>query len=181
LIVGKTSWISPVLLASRAADGVNQPRSTHSSPSTRGSWRGGSSARKKCVSKRIWTSAGVIQRENLTSAAGSSRTIRDAVRLVAVALAGVDGAAGKHPHAPHEAGVRRALDEQHLQILRAPAQQDHACRLARKRGGSGVVRLARPRALALLRRAHLLTLPAANLSRMSDITASSPDGEATRA
>ena len=47
LIVGKTSWISPSRCASSAAAGVNQPRSTHSSPSIRGSWPAGSAARKK--------------------------------------------------------------------------------------------------------------------------------------
>src|SRR6185436_17502768 len=56
------------LVAGRGvALGANQPQSTHSSPSTRGSWPAGAGARKKCVSNRILTSGGVIQRENLTS------------------------------------------------------------------------------------------------------------------
>jgi hypothetical protein len=48
------------------------------------------------------------------------------MRVLAVALAGVDGAAGEHPDAAHEAGVRRAPDEQNLEPLGAAAQQDRA-------------------------------------------------------
>ena len=74
-MVGNTSAISPAAEASSAPAGVNQPTSTHSSPSTRGSWPSGSTARKKCVSKRISTTAGVIQRENPTSSEGSSMSM----------------------------------------------------------------------------------------------------------
>ena len=61
------------------------------------------------MSKRIFTSRGVIQRENLTSASGSSsddaRLLRELadggrpVGVVAFALAGVDRAAGEDPRA----------------------------------------------------------------------------------
>ena len=71
LIVGNTSWSSPRRPASSAAAGVCQPSATISPPSGRGSWPGGAGARKKWVSKRIRICAGVIQRENRTSAAGS--------------------------------------------------------------------------------------------------------------
>ena len=70
-MVGNTSSISPACEDSSAPAGVNQPTSTHSSPSTRGSCPSGSTARKKWVSKRIVTTAGVIQRENLISSDGS--------------------------------------------------------------------------------------------------------------
>ena len=133
----------------------------------------------------------MIQRENFTSAPGSSSEIAgllaklpdrgDAMRLVAVALMRVDRSAGKHPYATHEARLRRAPDEQHLELLAAAAQQDHGRGLARGRGWAGVVLLAWARALALLRCAHRLTLPAANLWRMNDTTASSPEGQAPRA
>ena len=93
------------------------------------------------MSKRTPTSAGVIQRENFTSASGSSSTIaglllqladrRDAVGRVALALVGVDRAAGEDPHAAHEARLRRAPDEQHLERVGAAAQQDDGRRLAR--------------------------------------------------
>ena len=82
------------------------------------------------MSKRICTSAGVIQRENFTSAPGSSSSIPGllvqladrgrAVGVVAVALAGVDGAAREHPHAAHEARLRRAPDQQHLERSAPP-------------------------------------------------------------
>ena len=60
------------------------------------------------------------------------------VGLVAVALARVDGAPRKHPHAAHEARLRRAPDEQHLEPLAAAAQQDHARRLTGSRGRPGL-------------------------------------------
>ena len=53
------------------------------------------------------------------------------MRGVAVALVGVDGAAGEDPRAAHEACLRVALHEQHLERLRAAAQQDHGRGLAR--------------------------------------------------
>ena len=106
-MVGKTSSISPAFEDSSAPAGVNQPTSTHSSPSTRGSCPSGSTARKKWVSKRIVTTAGVIQRENLTSSDGvGDLDVRllvklahrgRAVGLVAGALDLVDGAARGTP------------------------------------------------------------------------------------
>ena len=93
------------------------------------------------MSKRIATTSGVIQREKRTSASGSGSAIarlllhlahaRGAVRGVARALAGVDGAAGEHPGAAHEALRRVALDEQDLERLRAAPEHDHRRRLAR--------------------------------------------------
>ena len=100
------------------------------------------------MSKRIFTSAGVIQRENLTSASGSSSSIAASscssriaaapVGRVAVALLGVHGAAREHPDAAHEARLGRALDEQQLERLAAAAQQDHASRPAAARAGGPV-------------------------------------------
>ena len=110
------------------------------------------------MSKRICTCGGRDPARELHERGGSSSVDRrllaqladrrGAVGLVAVALAGVDGAAGEHPHAAHEARLRRAPDEQHLERSRAAAQQDHRRRLARRRGRAGVVLLARRRALA---------------------------------
>ena len=67
------------------------------------------------MSNRTTTSAGVIQRENFTSVPGWASDDAglllqlahggDAMGLVALALAGVDGAAGEHPHPAHEARV----------------------------------------------------------------------------
>jgi hypothetical protein len=58
------------------------------------------------------------------------------VREVALALVGVHGAAGEHPSAAHEALRRVALDEQHLERLRALAQEDHGRRLPGRGGGT---------------------------------------------
>ena len=54
-----------------------------------------------------------------------------AVRLVAIALVGVHGAAGEDPVAAHEAGLRGAPDEQDLKSRRRPAQEDDGRSLAR--------------------------------------------------
>ena len=96
------------------------------------------------MSKRILTWAGVIQCEKRDERAGSStvmaasswssRTAASAVRGVALALAGVDRAAREHPHAAHEARLRGALHEQHLEGVVAAAQHDHRRRLARTVG-----------------------------------------------
>ena len=53
------------------------------------------------------------------------------MRLVALALVGVDGAAGEDPRAAHEARLRVALDEQQLEPVAAAAQHDHRRGLAR--------------------------------------------------
>ena len=121
--------------------GANQPQSTHSSPSTRGSWPAGAGARKKCVSKRILTSGGVIQRENFTSASGSSSAIAAsscssrtaAIRWAASPSPSVVSTAppGKTHDAAHEPRLRRAPHEQDLERLGATAQQDHRRGLAR--------------------------------------------------
>ena len=58
-----------------------------------------------------------------------------AVRLVALALVGVDGAAGEHPRAAHEPRLGVALDEQQLERVAAAAQQDDRRGLARDRLG----------------------------------------------
>ena len=89
--------------------------------------------------------------------------------LVAVALALIDRSAREDPHAAHEPRLGRALDQQHLQLAVAArvavevAQQDHAGRLAGRRGLPGVEGLARSRPLVPLRRVHLVTLPAGSL------------------
>ena len=93
------------------------------------------------MSKRTTTSAGVIQRENFTSAPGSATTMpasSSSSRTAATRCAaspspslGVDRAAGEDPHAAHEARVRRALDEQDLERVGPAAQQDDRRRLAR--------------------------------------------------
>ena len=129
------------------------------------------------MSKRIFTTAGVIQRENFTSSSGPGELDRrlllqladrrQPVRAVAVALVGVHGAAREHPHPAHEAGLRRALDEQQLERLPTAAQEDHARRLPRARRRSGVQLLARPGTLGC---AHRLTLPVGNLGRMTKTT-----------
>ena len=167
LMVGNTSTISPVPWASSAAWGVNQPWSTPSSPSTRGSCPAGIATRKKWVSKRVRTCAGVIQRENSTRSAlsassipASSRSSRAAAVRRAPAstspsggtgdgdppgVAVVNGPAREHPHATHEARLRCAPDQQHFERLLAAAQHDHGRRLAGRGGRAGVVLLARPR------------------------------------
>src|ERR1039458_6225593 len=94
---------------------------------------------------------------------------RGPVGPVALALARVDRAAGKHPHAAHEACVWRAPDEQHLEALGATAQQDHGGGLPRRGLRTGVVLLAGGQTLAVPARAHTLTLPAGSLLRMSAI------------
>ncbi len=93
-----------------------------------------------------------------------------AVGVVAIALAGVDGAAGEDPHSAHEARARRPAHQQELQLLAAATQQDHGRRLARQRGGTGVVVLAGSSKPAFPARAHPLTLAAASLLRMSTTT-----------
>ena len=56
---------------------------------------------------------------------------RGAVRGGALAVVGVDGAAGEHPGAAHEPLRRVALDQQHLEPLGAAAEEDHRRRLPR--------------------------------------------------
>src|ERR1700682_3919434 len=92
------------------------------------------------------------------------------VGVVAIALAGVDGAPGEDPYAAHEARARRPTHEQELERVGAAAQQDHGRRLARRRGRARVVVLARPSRPALPARAHPLTLPAGSLLGMSTST-----------
>ena len=114
------------------------------------------------MSKRIFTSAGVIQRENSISASASgsataassatSRTPRDAAVLV-----GVDRAAGEHPRPAHEPLLGVALDEQDLERVAAAAQHDHGGGLAGRRGGAGVQLLARSRFVDPHGRATLLS------------------------
>ena len=143
-MVGNTSSISPAFEDSRAPAGVNQPTSTHSSPSTLGSWPSGRTARKKWVSKRIVTTAGVIQRENLISSDGFASSMlglllqladgRRAVGLVAGSLDLVHCASGEHPHSAHEPGLRGAPHKQHFEALATAAQQDHARCLAGRTG-----------------------------------------------
>ena len=138
------------------------------------------------MSKRICTSAGVIQRENFTSSAGvssmiaaSSLSSRTAATRCA-ASPSPSSASTAPPGNTHTPPMNRALGvrltsstsssllapAEHLAC--AVAQQDHARGLARRRGRAGVVRLPGRRSLALARCAHPLTLPAANLWRMSD-------------
>src|SRR5665647_2745461 len=69
-----------------------------------------------------------------------------------------------HVIAAQQAGLRRASDQQHLQVIRASPEQDHGRRLARARGRAGVVVLARSWTLALLTCAHALTLAVGSLS-----------------
>ena len=102
------------------------------------------------MSKRIFTCAGVIHRENGTSASGSAQRQpgllghladrRRPQRRVPLALVAVDGAPGKHPGAAHEARLRVALDEQQLQPLGPAAQEDHRRRETRH-GRRAVVQL----------------------------------------
>ena len=127
-------------------------------------------ARKKWVSKRVLTTSGVIQRENLTSSVAVGQ--RDAgllvqlahgggaVRAVVLALGALDGAAREHPHPAHEARGGIALDEQQLQVALIAAQQDHGRGLAWRRRRPWVVLLARCGAILDGLRAHRSTLPA---------------------
>ena len=190
LIVGKTSSISPARLASSAPLGVNQPRSTHSWPSTRGLLARRQEREEEVrVEADLHLGGGDPAREldeRVRVLEGDRRLLAQladrghAVCRVAVALLCVDGAAGEHPHAPHEARLGRAPDEQQFELRVSTAEQDHARSLARGGGWAGVVRLARSRALAVLWRAHRLTLPAANLWRMTDTTASPRKGDTPR-
>jgi rubredoxin len=136
------------------------------------------------VSKRIFTSAGVIQR--LTGVEADlhlgrrdpaaerherGRVGQDDARLllelahrrgaqggVALALGAIHRAAGEHPHAAHEARVGVALDEQQLERVGAAAQQDHGGRQARRRHGAGAQLLARTGPIDLLHRPHPMVL-----------------------
>ena len=107
------------------------------------------------MSKRIFTSGGVIQRANGTSASGSgsamppppatSRT--PAARCAASpSPSSASTAPPGNTHAPpmnRAFGV--ALDEQHLEPLGAAAQDDHRRRLARLGRRAGVEILSRAR------------------------------------
>jgi hypothetical protein len=147
LIVGKTSRISSAACASSAACGENQPWSTTSVPSTAGSWPSGAGARKKRVSKRD-----LLRRDPARERHERGRVVEGDARLLvqlahggramgrvvlgvgvpaSVSFDDVHGAAGEHPDAAHEARLRRALDEQDLDRVRAAAEQDHARRLPR--------------------------------------------------
>ncbi len=143
-MVGKTSRISPARCASSAPAGVNQPSSTHSSPSTRGSWPGGGGEEEVGVEARADDGGGDPARE-LDELRGGGQLDAGllaqlahgggAVGAVVLPLGVLDGAAGKHPHAAHEARAGGALDEQQLEALGRAAQQDHGGGLA---GGRGI-------------------------------------------
>ena len=155
LIVGKTSTISSARWASSAAGGVNQPRSTHSSPSTCGSWPCGSAARKKWVSKRILhlrrrdpareldELVRVVERDRGLLAQLAHRGARGA-RSSPVALGSASTAPPGNTHTPPmKRALRRSPARAAPRALVAAAQQDHGRRLARRRGRAGVVLLAR--------------------------------------
>ena len=73
--MGNTSASSSCAWAARAAAGRSQRASTHSLPSGVASVPGGACAAKNQVSKRTFTSSGVIQRENGTSSTSAGSAI----------------------------------------------------------------------------------------------------------
>ena len=167
--MGNTSISSSRSPAARASAGRIQRKSTHSAPSHAGSAPGGASATKNQVSKRTFTSRGVIQRENGTGSASPSRTpassssSRTAVAAWSASSV-VRGAAGEDPGAAHEALLGVALDQQHLGPVVRVAQQDQRGRLARHRGRARIELLAGGRPVD----AHgaSLTPPPATLPRL---------------
>ena len=149
LIVGNTSASSSCAWAARAAAGRSQRASTHSPPSGVASAPGGARAAKNQVSKRIFTSSGVIQRENGTSSTSAGE--RDSRLLLELAdgrggvvrvLARVIRAAREDPGAAHEALLRVALNEQDLGTLGRVPQQDQRRGLTRLRDLTGIELLA---------------------------------------
>ena len=109
----------------------------------------GARAAKNHVSKRIFTSSGVIQRENGTSSMSAAESdsgllleLADGRGGVVGVLAGVIRAAREHPGAAHEALLRVALDEQDLGSLGRVPKQDQRRGLTRLRDLTGIELLA---------------------------------------
>ena len=162
-IVGNTSTISLARVGVERALGVNQPRSTHSPPS------GAPPTVRRLGEEEVRVEAdadlrrcdparelhervrvGQLERGFLLDLAHA----RQPVRGVALALRGVDRATREHPRAAHEALLRVAPDQQHLERVGPAAQDDHRGGLARRRRLSGVELGAGLRSL----RGHRLTL-----------------------